>query len=198
MSIELVPSQEKGKSVDLREEVIASDKEASKKIFQDAIYILSRPACWHETAGTLSAVFAIDGKEDQQVIQQGDHIRISIPGPGLSEGDGDDWVRVGTIDKNFDDQYDESFGLLLLVCPNPHNKGDAVAHFFAEGASSSFLLMRKDTIVTAVYKGRNETPNTDNLALADKVRNLVVAGGAMAGISELQWTALLKGFLATK
>ena len=69
--------------------------------------------------------------------------------------------------------------------------------FFADGASSTFLITRKDSAVTAHYKGRNETPNTDELALTDKVRNIVVAGGALAGISELQWRALLKGMLTT-
>ena len=55
--------------------------------------------------------------------------------------------------------------------------------------------MRKAGTVTAHYKGRNESPNTDELALTDKVRNVVVAGGALAGVSELQWRALLKGLL---
>jgi hypothetical protein len=51
--------------------------------------------------------------------------------------------------------------------------------------------------VTAHYFGRNEEPNTEGLGLTDKIRNVVVAGGALAGMSELQWTALLKGLLDT-
>ena len=197
MSLQLVPSQQKGKSVDLEESVIANDADAAKQLFQDAVHLLRRPATWHPTAGALSATFSIDGKLEKQGVEQGDHIRISIPGPGLNEGEGEDWVRVETIETNFDKEFDESFGMLLLVCPNPHTKGDAIAHFFADGASSTFLITRKDNAVTAHYKGRNETPNTDELALTDKVRNIVVAGGALAGISELQWRALLKGMLTT-
>ena len=197
MSTQLVPVQEKGKSVDLEENVTANDRDAAKKLFKDAVYRLCHPATWHDIAGTLSASFSVDDKQKEQNIEQGDHIRINIPGPGLNEGDGEDWVRVETIETNFDNEFDESFGMLLLVCPNPHTKGDAIAHFFAEGASSTFLVTRKANTVTAHYKGRNESPNTDELALTDKVRNIVVAGGALAGISELQWRALLKGLLAT-
>lgn len=197
MSTQLVPSQEKGKSVDLQEEITVSDKDAAKKLFQNAVYLLCRPVLWHDVAGALSASFSIDGKQKEQAIHKGDHIRISIPGPGLSEGGGEDWVRVEAIQKNFHEQFDESFGILLLVCPNPHTKSDAIAHFFADGASSSLIITRKDKKVTVKYKGRNESANTEDLALTDKVRNIVVAAGALAGISELQWGALLKGLLAT-
>jgi hypothetical protein len=196
MSNELIPSQEKGKSVDLREELVASDENIAKKLFRDAVDRLCKPSLWHEMAGSLSASFVIDEKDKRQRIKTGDHIRIKIPGPGLNEGDGDDWVRVETIDENFDDQFDESFGIMLLVCPNPHTEGNAIAHFFAEGASSSFLVTRKNNIVSAMYKGRNEVVNTEKLGLTDSVRNLVVAGGAIAGVSELQWNAFLKGLLS--
>jgi hypothetical protein len=197
VSKELIPSQEKGKSLDLAERVIAADEDAAKKIFQDAVYLLCRPVLWHDTVGALSASFSVDGKQQEQGIELGDHIRIKIPGPGFIEGDGEDWVRVGVVEKNLDEQFDESFGVLLIVCPNPHTTGDAIAHFFGEGASSSFLLTRKDNTVTAHYKGRNESPNTEELALTDKIRNFVVARAALAGISELQWRALLKGLLAS-
>lgn len=198
MLTDLVPSQEKGKSVDLQEEITAEDTDTAKKLFQDAVYLLCRPLLWHDAAGALSASFSIDGKEQEQAIQKGDPIRINIPGPGLSEGGGEDWVRVEATQINFDEQFDESFGILLRVCTNPHTNSEAIAHFFAAGASSTILLTREKTTVTATYKGRNEETNTDKLALTDKVRNMVVAGGALGGISQLQWSAFLKGLLASK
>lgn len=195
MSTDLVPSQEKGKSLDLAQKVIAADEDTAKKLFQDAVYLLCRPVLWHDTVGAVSASFYVDGKQQEERIEPGDHIRIKIPGPGPSEGDGEDWVRVDVVEKNFDEQFDESFGVLLIVCPNPHTTASAIAHFFGEGASSSLLLTRKDNTVTAHYKGRNESPNTEAPALKDKIRNIVVASGALAGISELQWMALLKGLV---
>jgi hypothetical protein len=58
------------------------------------------------------------------------------------------------------------------------------------------MIIRKGNTIRASYHGRNEKPNLDNPALGDKIRNAVVAIGAMAGISELQWKAFLKGLLA--
>jgi hypothetical protein len=191
----LIPGQEKGKSVDLREELVAADEEMARQVFKQAVDRLCRPASWHEVAGVLSGIFTVEKKDAGEPAEPGDHIRINIPGPGLREGDGDDWVRVKTIDRDFDELSDESFGLLLEVSTNPHSPNPAISHFFGEGASSSLLITRKGKLVTAFYKGRNETINTENLALTDKIRNIVVAGGAIAGISELQWSALLKGLL---
>lgn len=198
MSTKLIPNQEKGKSVDLVETVTTEQVDTAKQLFHNAVSLLSRPGLWHETAGSLSASFSIEGKQKDEPVQKGDYVRINIPGPGLAEGDGKDWVRVEAVETDFDDQDDQSFGIELLVCPNPHTEGEAIAHFLAEGASSSFLLTRKGLTVSAQYKGRNETPNTEDLGLIDKVRNVIVAAGALAGISELQWSALLKGLLSSK
>lgn len=129
-------------------------------------------------------------------MQAGDYLRIDIPGPGPAGGEGNDWVRVEKIDTDFDEHSNESFGLLLFVCGNPHTAGDAVAHFFGEGASSSFLIIRDGKSVIAKYKGRNETANTKQVPVNDKIRNLLVAGAAMAGVSQLQWSALLKGLIS--
>ena len=90
---------------------------------------------------------------------------------------------------------DESVGLMMAATANPQRKAQNVAHFFREGATSSFIIKRTGPTVTASYHGRNEVPNTEANGMADKLRNAVVAGGAMGGLSKLQWTALIKGFL---
>ena len=120
----------------------------------------------------------------------------SLPAPGLSAGDGHDWVRVETIEENFGRGTDESFAMTLKVCENPEHPEKGVAHFFAEGPSSTFIITRKELAVKASYHGRNETANLENPALKDKIRNAVVAIGAIAGVSELQWKAFLKGLLS--
>jgi len=196
MSEDLVPCQTEGKSLELSEEIVALDVEDAHRLFGVARKRLLQPACWHALAGTLSASFNIDGKSGDDNVEVGDHLRISIPAPGLAAGDGDDWVCVAAIEQDFDNDADASFGIRVSVCANPHKADTAIAHFFAEGASSSFLLTRKDKIITASYIGRNEKPNTNDLSLTDKMRNLIVAGGALSGISELHWRALLKGLLA--
>ena len=70
-----------------------------------------------------------------------------------------------------------------------------IAHFFEEGATSTFILQLQNNTVFASYYGRNEVPNTDVERLTDKVRNALVGMAAYVGISEIHWKALLKGFL---
>jgi len=57
------------------------------------------------------------------------------------------------------------------------------------------LVSRNNNEVTASYYGRNETPNTDTGNIGTNVRNALVAFGAFAGLSELQWNSLIKAFL---
>jgi hypothetical protein len=49
--------------------------------------------------------------------------------------------------------------------------------------------------VVVSYHGRNEMPNIEG-AVADKIRNTIVASGAALGLSELHWKSLLNGLLA--
>jgi hypothetical protein len=45
--------------------------------------------------------------------------------------------------------------------------------------------------------GRNEKPNTNSDAVADKIRNTLVGLGAIAGFSKIQWKNLVKGLIHT-
>ena len=62
-------------------------------------------------------------------------------------------------------------------------------------ASSTFIIRQLNTTVTATYYGRNEKINNHTDSVTDNVRNTVMAPGAMAGLSEIQWFALIHAFL---
>ena len=89
----------------------------------------------------------------------------------------------------------DEFSIQLMPSVNPDHVKDGIAHFFKEGASSTFIVRRNGKTITAYYFGRNEVPNIKDLPVVDAIRNKLVATSAMAGISSLQWTALLKGLL---
>jgi hypothetical protein len=72
-----------------------------------------------------------------------------------------------------------------------------VAHFFDEQSSSSFVVKREGKKITGGIYGRNEKPNTDTEKLVDKIRNIAVAGGAISGLSKLQWKSLVNGLVKT-
>ncbi|MET0636730.1 MAG: hypothetical protein ABWZ25_11940 [Chitinophagaceae bacterium] len=128
--------------------------------------------------------------------EEGDRIRISIPGPGSKSGDGYDWVEILLIEsKQADDKEEEYTGMKVQPTDNPESDDDTPAHFLEPGSTSTFLIHRMGTTVTAAYYGRNEKINTHTSSVVDKIRNALVALGAFIGFSEVQWKALVKGLL---
>ena len=197
----LIPLGLKGKSLDLEQSVTAYSEEEAKRIYDYAWICLQHPDKWYELSGNQGAKFVLrdsSAKTKTGPVRIDDYLQIDLPAPGPISGDGHDWVKVSMIDQDFDKGFDQTFGIVLKVTHNPENSGKEIAHFFGEGASSTLMISRKNTVITASYHGRNETANTENDDLIDKVRNTIVAIGAMAGISELQWKALLKGMLDLK
>jgi hypothetical protein len=197
MEKEIIPSNEHGKELDLFEEVILESEEEAKMRYDQARYELLHPCTWKSIAGKITADFTPDGQKDKS-LRAGDFISIDIPGPGLSAGDGHDWVEVENIIENADHEADESVSLTLKVSSNPDHPEKGVAHFFADGATSTFIIARRNLTVKASYHGRNETPNLETPAIVDKIRNAVVATGAMSGASLLQWKSFLKGLIGEK
>lgn len=194
----MVPANEKGKALDLEYSVTENSREEATTTFKRACSRLLNPSIWHQLSGALSASFKLAAPNDpgpQRLARINDYFMIDIPGPGPSVGDGYDWVQVENITENADPAAEESFGMTLRVSVNPNKPEEGTAHFFKEGATSTFLIKRNGNTVTASYHGRNEIPNAKEVTLSDKIRNSLVATGALAGISELQWTALIKGLL---
>ena len=194
----MVPANHTGKSVDLEYEITENSREEAIDTFKRAVKRLLNPHIWHELAGSVSAKFELRGLHEpagSRLAQLNDYIRIDIPGPGSSAGDGYDWVQVVDISENADLSADQSFGMTTQASINPNRPEEGIAHFFGKLASSTFIVKRYGNTVIVTYHGRNEKPNTKKVNLQDKVRNTMVATGAAAGISELQWNALIKGLL---
>lgn len=195
----LVPENRKGKATNLQESVTTHTTHEAIKIFERACIRLKNVTFWHEVSGHLSAEFCIAdnmGSIEQRTLQQDDYIRIDIPGPGTKEGDGYDWVKVVNIQEKTDQQKNyRLLAVTLAASNNPVSGNNEIAHFFEEGATSTFILQLQNKTVSASYYGRNEVPNTDVERLTDKVRNALVGMAAYVGISEIHWKALLKGFL---
>ncbi|MEO6539174.1 MAG: hypothetical protein ABIT07_01930 [Ferruginibacter sp.] len=196
---DIIPVNVTGKPTDLQESVVTNDKEEALKTFKRASMRLQNAHLWHKLCGALSAEIIItgsDGKIVNRLAEKDDYFMIDIPGPGMREGDGYDWVKVLNIQEEMNEAGDsEIIYLIVGSCGNPAKAGNETAHFFKEGATSTFIIQRQGNKVTASYHGRNELPNTDVKRLTDKLRNTVVAIGAYGGLSEMQWQALIKSFL---
>jgi hypothetical protein len=193
----IIPKNFEGKSVDLDETVMEKNAEDAENTFNRACTRLLNPAIWHELAGALSAEFELQSPAAEnpgRLAKLNDYIKINIPGPGNSAGDGYDWVMVEAIEENTLPDAESSFAIRLRSSRNPAHLEKGTAHFFNENATSTFIVKKEGNIVMASYHGRNEVPNIDG-QITDKIRNTVVASGAALGLSELHWKALLKGLL---
>jgi hypothetical protein len=195
----LVPENTQGKATDLEHSISLSTATEAINRFAIAKKRLFHPERWHKFAGKLTAVFnpvSIKGMEKNTAIELYEYIKIDIPGPGPSTGGHFDWVYISKIKDDFITGADESVGIQLKPCANPFGAKQNTAHFFNNAASSTFIIQREGIALRAFYHGRNEVPNNENVDFGDKIRNSIVAMAAMAGLSELQWKALITGFLA--
>lgn len=193
-----VPENEAGKALDI-ECIVKEDLfQEAMNTFDIARSRLLHPSLWQQLAGTGTASFSVSSANSDKIepqVHANDFLRIDIPGPGPVAGEGFDWVKVEEIQENRLPDADASFVMRLRACANPHHPGEGTAHFFTEEATSTFILKRNGDTVTLSYHGRNEKPNTSNVNTMDKIRNALVGGSAIAGLSEIQWKALLQGIL---
>lgn len=195
----IVPENIKGKSLD-KEHAISTDTENEAKIiFKKAADKMLHLNKWAELGGIISAEFLLTDHEGQpleRAAAAGDFVRIDVQGPGSIVGGGYDWVNIEALeDKSNHESSEESIGMRLRACKPPGQNTDKVAHFFKGDATSSFVIYRNKNRVHSFYFGRNEVINTDTDRLLDNVRNIIIGGVALGGVSEIQWDNLIKAFL---
>ena len=131
-------------------------------------------------------------KPQRRKAKPDDFVRFGIPAPDNADGDGCDWVQVKNILFSSGKRKEQCL-LTLQPCRMPG--GESTAHFFDSDSSSNFLITRDGRIVTAEYYGRNELPNTDAGGLKAKVRNVVVAAGAILGFSNTMWEPMMPALI---
>lgn len=193
-----VPAQESGSEMNAVHEAHFDTAEEANTFYRVAKARLLDVNNWDNVAKLPSSTFILcdpSGERTSRNVQLGDYLKIDIPGPGTSTGDGYDWVKVEFIDEQHDgDNHTMSFR--VRPTDNPQSPEKAVAHFFDDAATSTFQVKKLGNIVTAEVHGRNETPNTHTDHIMDNVRNTMVGLGAKIGASYPQWKGLVAGIAA--
>jgi hypothetical protein len=187
-----------GTQSDIVETIDAADQQEAKLLFLKARERLFDISHWENISEGLSASFYLtdkNGNLKEGFPEKGDHIRIDIPGPGSSAGQGFDWVRVELIEDKRATDRDKEWSIIKVRPSEDPVTMEGVAHFFEDQATSSFIVTREDTKLSAEVHGRNEKPNKKSKKLADKIRNTVAGTLATAGIAKIQWEKLVKGLL---
>lgn len=195
----LVPAQEEGIEKNIAHSITAATVQEAEDWFVDGKERLLDVNNWKRYSVSVSAEFRLtdhNGKPANRVARKGDHIKIDIPGPGSEAGSGFDWVVIEAIEyDDYPDEDMETIAMRVRPAENPTDRTETgIAHFFSDSATSTFVVERTGKKVAAKYYGRNESANIEG-GVVDKVRNTGVAIGAWLGMSDAQWTSLVKGLI---
>jgi hypothetical protein len=193
----IVPEQYTGKDIKAEAAITFENISEAQSAYDAGRKKLLNVNDWHHVAGIVSAHFQVcdsSGNELQRSVGKGDYIRIDIPGPGSSAGDGYDWVVVETV-KEIAEPGLQSVGFRVRPAPDPGSDSKNIAHFYEATATSSFIVTREGTTLTASIIDHNTQPNDEGDSLMDKVRHLTVGTSALALFSKMQWNNLAKGIL---
>ena len=196
-SEDIIPEHQSGIETNTEASVQINSVEEARSFYEKVKQRLLHVNSWHHIAGAATAVFQLtdkEGKEIDRMVQENDHFKIDIPGPGPVTGDGFDWVQVETIEEK-NKEGEQSISIWVRPATNPTNEKKDVAHFFSDEATSCFVVKRQHTTITAGVYGRNEKPNTNAETIVDKARNAAIAAGAITGFAKLQWKSLVNGLL---
>lgn len=193
-----IPAQRKGAQSATTYTVKTDGIATAHYLFEKAKKNLLDVNNWQKIAGPSTAEFKVIGRKGDEtngLAEEGNYLRITIPAvPGSPAGEGYDWVRVEKIQKEKTAGYECITMQVRPSVPPFYNKQE-VAHFFSKDATSTFFLERRRNRIKAAVYGRNEKPNTAPDNLIDKVRNTIIAVGAMLGFNKPQWKSLVKGWL---
>jgi hypothetical protein len=194
----LIPEQHTGVAKEVHHEVSASSEAEAALIFARAKERLRSVTRWAHTAEGASAKFMLSdrgGNALTRPAEQGDLVRIDLPAPGRASDSGYDWVVLDTVQEGMDDEGYPWIVLTTRPTTDPTTPGDDTAHFFNEGSTGTFVIRQRGRVVEGSHYGRNELPNTDG-NLIDKARAVMVTAGAYLGLSDVQWSHLVKGLLS--
>jgi hypothetical protein len=165
---------------------------AAKQLFAQAAGKLQQPYLWKTVTGLVGAKFSTqhaNGASFEGNISKGDLLKIDIGGILPL---GYDWVQVTDVVFQTADE-EEIAAVQVHPCAPPEEK--TTTHFFDSKATSTWIVYRQGTVVSAHYRGRQEVSNVESENLLRRLRDKVVAGAAVLGLADLQWEALLKGLL---
>ncbi len=194
----LVPEHQAGIQKNASETVEFDNWEAAQQFFQVARKRLLDINNWQNITHGLSSTFILRDDKGQSVGHRfpevGDYFQIDIPGSSTVSGDGHDWVVVEAMEDRSDAGGDV-ISIRVRPASSPLNEQPETQHFLDNTATSTFVVSRVGTSVTAEIHGRNERPNTETDNLLDKIRNVATAVGAWLGFADVQWKNLAKAIV---
>ena len=193
----IVPKQRTGKAIDATGSLTLENESEAKAFFSVVKDRLQNVNEWSYQSGKLSATFQlvdVDGMEVKRNLQQGDYLKIDIPGPGSKTGDGYDWVQIEDVENESTSDSD-SFSFRVRPTENPQNQNNDIAHFYSRESTSTFTVSRIGCRIEAAIRDRNTKPNVTADSPVDKIRDSIVGAMGVLTFSKIQWQNLVDGLL---
>lgn len=197
MENQLIPKQITGNQTNFSAKRECTDIGEAILFYRTAKMRLLDVNHWSKICNSALTTFQLTDKEglNTSELVDGSLIKINIPGPGTSLGNGFDWVGVEEVAHQSETDMDEWFVFRVRPVANPAEKAATPAHFFTSEATSTFLVKRVGNSVFAEVHGRNETANNEQSGMLDNLRNTIVGGAAKIGFSYPQWKLLVEGIV---
>jgi len=193
-----VPVQTSGSEINAVEKVECRSDAEAEQFYHTVKARLIDVNGWAATAKLPMSSFKLfdyAGRAVDRDAEEGDFIRIDIPGPGTKTGQGYDWVIIEHL---VEERAANAQAISMRVRPAAHPLGEdeCIAHFLKSCATSTFQVKRIGNVVSAEEHGRNEVANLETGHLLDNIRNAVVSAGSKIGFSYPQWKSLVIGLLS--
>ena len=192
-----VPAQFTGDKSTSKHSISMSSATAAKEAYLKAKDKLLSINDWKKICGPHSAEFQLTDQQGTPVYHKaelGNYVRIKLPAPKNKTGY--DWVMIEEIeDKDSPSGNSNYIAMRVRPVASPTDNSMQPAHFFESAATSSFIVERIGTRVTAAVYGRNEVPNVRDNGFIDKLRNLLISIATALGFQKPQWKSLVVGLL---
>lgn len=196
----VLPEQYIGKEIIAESKCTCTTNKEAQHLFEKSKIRLLDVDHWKDLLGPISADFCVmdsNGISTGKTVTKSNLLRIDIPGPGSSSGDGYDWVVVEELEEVEEDDI-QSIAFRVRPTFNPKGATENIAHFYDHEATSTFIVTRKGNTVYSTIVDRNIKPNTETNSIVDTLRNMPVAISAIGLLSKLQWKSLAVGLLTSE
>jgi hypothetical protein len=197
--MEHLPPQVTGRQTDFTQEHKYESLEAAHTGFRQAAGRMLSVSNWHEYSGAGSAKFTLcnnQGEELDVMAEEGFFMSVDMPVPGPDAGMGLEWLMIERLVSEGDAHSAEEYVLMTMrPIPDPRQSKEAIAHFYTDESTNTFIVRRDGLLVSAGAHGRNESANTEGVDLLDKLRNTAIALMARIGLSGGQWQKLVDGIV---
>jgi hypothetical protein len=189
----VIPRQEKGvKSTTVRKEVYRTIDEANH-VFYSVKKRLLDINNWGKYSSAHYELIRSDGSYKNGTAEETDIIKIDIPGPSSTRGEGYDWVQIEKIKET-----EDLFAIEVRATSRPGSNDQTAAHFYTHETTNTFSVEKKGKQVICQVNGRNMIFNLKHKNLFDKIRNFITGLFSEGGGSKILWKDFLYHLMTGK